>query len=80
MLNAPFCPIKQKLRRNECEVSMVKIPQHKVAKFNKLFSGSFLKVFEQSDNFFVVAVSWLPGKLVKRFVEEVRMNRSNPGS
>ena len=31
---------------------MVKIPQHKVAKFNKFFSGSFLKVFEQSDKFF----------------------------
>ena len=41
MLNAPFCPIKQKLRRNECEVSMVKIPQHKVTKFNKFFRGSF---------------------------------------
>ena len=41
MLNAPFCPIKQKLRRNECEVSMVKIPQHKVTKFNKFFRASF---------------------------------------
>ena len=32
-LHAPicgiFCPIKQKLHKNECEVSMVKIPQHK---------------------------------------------------
>ena len=34
VLNVPFCPIKQKLRRNECEVSMVKIPQHKVTKWN----------------------------------------------
>ena len=41
MLNAPFCPIKQKLRKNECEVSMVKIPQHKVTKFNKFFRASF---------------------------------------
>ena len=32
MLNVLFCPIKQKFRRNECEVSMVKIPQHKVTK------------------------------------------------
>ena len=30
MLNAPFCPIKQKLRKKQSEVSMVKIPQHKV--------------------------------------------------
>lgn len=29
VLNVPFCPIVQKLRRNECEVSIVKIPQHK---------------------------------------------------
>ncbi len=63
MLNAPFCPIKQKLRRNECEVSMVKIPQHKITKFNKFFSGSFLKVFEQSDKIFVAAVSWLPWQI-----------------
>ena len=41
VLNAPFCPVKQKLCRNECKVSMVKIPQHKVTKFNKFFSGSF---------------------------------------
>ena len=41
MLNAPFCPIKQKLRKKQSEVSMVKIPQHKVTKFNKFFSGSF---------------------------------------
>ena len=40
MLNAPFCPIKQKLRKKQSEVSMVKIPQHKVIKFNKFFSGS----------------------------------------
>ena len=40
MLKAPFCPIKQELRRNECEVSMVKIPQHKVTKFNKFFRAS----------------------------------------
>ena len=42
VLNAPFCPIVQKLRRNECEVSMVKILQHKGTKFNKFFNGSFL--------------------------------------
>ena len=41
VLNAPFCPVKQKLRRNECEVSMVKIPQHKVTKWGKFFSASF---------------------------------------
>jgi hypothetical protein len=41
VLNAPFCPIKQKLRKKQSEVSMVKIPQHKVTKFNKFFSGSF---------------------------------------
>ena len=44
VLNVPFCPIKQKLRRNECEVSMVKIPQHKVTKWGKFFSGS-IRVF-----------------------------------
>ena len=32
VLNVPFCPVKQKLRSNECEVSMVKIPQHKGSK------------------------------------------------
>ena len=36
VLNAPFCPVKQKLRKKQSEVSMVKIPQHKVTKFNKL--------------------------------------------
>ena len=41
MLNAPFCPIKQKLRKKQSEVSMVKIPQHKVTKFNKFFRASF---------------------------------------
>ena len=41
VLNSPFCPIKQKLRKKQSEVSMVKIPQHKVIKFNKFFSGSF---------------------------------------
>ena len=40
VLNAPFCPIVQKLRRKQSEVSMVKIPQHKVTKFNKFFRGS----------------------------------------
>ena len=45
------------IAREETAVSMVKIPQHKVTKFNKLFSGSFLKVFEQSDKIFVAAVS-----------------------
>ena len=34
VLNAPFCPVKQKLRSNECEVSMVKIPQHKGTKWD----------------------------------------------
>ena len=38
MLNVPFCPIVQKLRRNECEVSIVKIPQHKVTKYLLLYS------------------------------------------
>ena len=32
VLNVPFCPIKQKLRKKQSEVSMVKIPQHKVTK------------------------------------------------
>ena len=41
VLNVPFCPIKQKLRRNESEVSMVKIPQHKVAKWNNFFGTFF---------------------------------------
>ena len=41
MLNAPFCPVKQELGRKESQVPMVKIPQHKVIKFNKFFSGSF---------------------------------------
>ena len=40
VLNAPFCPVKQKLRKKQSEVSMVKIPQHKVTKFNKFFRGS----------------------------------------
>ena len=38
MLNAPFCPIKQKLRKKQSEVSMVKIPQHKVTKYLLLYS------------------------------------------
>ena len=41
VLNAPFCPVKQKLRKKQSEVSMVKIPQHKVTKFNKFFRTSF---------------------------------------
>ena len=42
MLNAPFCPIVQKLRRKQSEVSVLlgKISQHKVTKFNKFFRGS----------------------------------------
>ena len=40
VLNAPFCLVKQKLRKKQSEVSMVKIPQHKVTKFNKFFRGS----------------------------------------
>ena len=32
VLNVPFCPIGQKLRKKQSEVSMVKIPQHKVTK------------------------------------------------
>ena len=59
VLNAPFCPIKQKLRRNECEVSMVKIPQHKVTKFNKFFRASFCSCLGQSDyRFFSSGVSF----------------------
>ena len=44
VLNAPFCPVKQKLRKKQSEVSMVKIPQHKVTKFNNinLISGILL--------------------------------------
>ena len=38
MLNAPFCPIKQKLRKKQSEVSMVKIPQHKVTNIGWLLS------------------------------------------
>ena len=34
VLNVPFCPIGQKLRKKQSEVSMVKIPQHKVTKWN----------------------------------------------
>ena len=34
---------------------MVKIPQHKVTKFNKFFSGSFFVFFEQSDKTFTAA-------------------------
>ena len=49
VLNVPFCPVKQKLRRNECEVSMVKIPQHKVTKWDNFFRSSFPRVFVQSD-------------------------------
>ena len=55
VLNAPFCPVKQKLRKKQSEVSMVKIPQHKVTKFNKFFSGSFFVFFEQSDKTFTAA-------------------------
>ena len=32
VLNVPFCPKKQKLRKKQSKVSMVKIPQHKVTK------------------------------------------------
>ena len=42
VLNAPFCPVEQKLRRNECKVSMVKIPQHKVTK-SLLIDNGFSK-------------------------------------
>ena len=41
VLNAPFCPVKQKLRKMQSEVSMVKIPQYKVIKWGKFFSSSF---------------------------------------
>ena len=44
VLNAPFCPVKQKLRKKQSEVSMVKIPQHKVTKFNK-FLGLLFHIF-----------------------------------
>ena len=56
VLNAPFCPIKQKLRRNECEVSMVKIPQHKVTKWGKFFRGSFLDFLSNPVIFFCSGV------------------------
>ena len=51
MLNVPFCPIKQKLRKKQSEVSMVKIPQHKVTKSIILIRGfsdlrSLLRSFE----------------------------------
>ena len=46
VLNAPFCPVKQKLRKKQSEVSMVKIPQYKVIKWGKFF---FFVFFEQSD-------------------------------
>ena len=62
MLNAPFCPIKQKLRRNESEVSMVKIPQHKVTKMVIFLLTLLLVFFWQSDHRFLHsrgAVLWL---------------------
>ena len=56
MLNAPFCPVKQKLRKNECEVSMVKIPQHKVTKFNKFFRDSFSYFLSNPTKIFTAAL------------------------
>ena len=44
MLNAPFCPIKQKLRKKQSEVSMVKIPQHKVTKWGNFFTDSSSRI------------------------------------
>ena len=41
VLNAPFCPVKQKLRKKQSEVSMVKIPQHKGTKKGERFRASF---------------------------------------
>ena len=76
MLNAPFCPIKQKLRKKQSEVSMVKIPQHKVTKFNKFFSGSFFVFFEQSDRtIFIAADCFEFCKSVEKFEEEYRSDR-----
>ena len=49
MLNAPFCPVKQKLCRNECKVSMVKIPQHKVTK-SLLIDNGFFKIQTSSSS------------------------------
>ena len=41
MLNVPFCPIKQKLRKKQSEVSMVKIPQHKITKWDIFLAALF---------------------------------------
>ena len=49
VLNAPFCPVKQKLCRNECKVSMVKIPQHKVTK-SLLIDNGFFKIQTSSSD------------------------------
>ena len=72
MLNAPFCPIKQKLRKNECEVSMVKIPQHKVTKWGKFFRGSFPYFLSNPTKIFIAAVYFWSDKSIKRFGEEGR--------
>ena len=42
MLNAPFCPIKQKLAlKTSTGAFFDLLRQHKVTKFNKFFRGSF---------------------------------------
>ena len=49
VLNAPFCPVKQKLRKKQSEVSMVKIPQHKVTK-SRLIDNGFFKIQTSSSD------------------------------
>ena len=49
VLDDPFCPVKQKLCRNECKVSMVKIPQHKVTK-SLLIDNGFFKIQTSSSD------------------------------
>ena len=66
MLNVPFCPIKQKLRKKQSEVSMVKIPQHKVTKWDIFLSTLYLIIFVQSDSkTFTAAVYSKFYKLIK---------------
>ena len=72
MLNAPFCPIKQKLCRNECEVSMFKIPQHKVTKFNKFFRASFSHFLSNPTEYLQRLSMSNPANQLKDFEEEER--------
>ena len=72
MLNAPFCPIKQKLRKKQSEVSMVKIPQHKVTKFNKFFRASFSHFLSNPTEYLQRLSMSNPANQLKDFGEEER--------